>query len=57
MKRIIALFDLEDAALILGLSLFCGGLFMIYPPAALMVAGGLILGPRLLKYVPRGKGR
>ena len=56
MKRLLALFDLEDVALMLGVGLLCGGLAMIYAPAGMMLAGGLILWPRFAKYIPRRKG-
>lgn len=57
MKRIISLIDLEDVAVALGMGLLCGGLAMVYLPAGLMLAGLVILGPRLIKYLPYLKGR
>ncbi len=47
--------DWEDVAVLFGTGLLCGGLFMVYQPAAFIVAGLVILVPRFLKYLPGGK--
>ena len=56
MTRIRAMFDVEDAFILLGATLLFIGLFWIHPPLAFVVAGGIILLPRFLKYIPRRKG-
>lgn len=57
MKRILKLVDFEDGALLLGLSLLCGGLALMHVPSAMMLAGGLILVPVYRKYLPGRKER
>jgi len=43
MKKILNYIDLRDIHVYVGVALMCGGLCWIYPPAALIVTGGILI--------------
>lgn len=48
MKKFFRSLDLQDLQLVSGISLLGYGLFLVYPPAALITIGSLLLSPFLL---------
>ncbi|WP_373047188.1 hypothetical protein [Vulgatibacter sp.] len=47
-------FDLHDLVALLGLILFAGGLWWIYPPLALVVVGALLMAAAFFGTARRG---
>lgn len=48
MQKFLRLVDLQDLQLVSGISLLGYGLFLVYPPAAFITIGFLLLSPFLL---------
>jgi len=48
LKKLLSSFDLQDLQLVSGIAMLGYGLFLVYPPAAFIVVGSLLLSPFLL---------
>jgi len=48
MKKILALFDLQDLQLVSGIAMLGYGLHLVYPPSAFIAIGSLLIFPVIL---------